>query len=104
MTLRCKSGDVCMIVGRHEDAGRFVGCVIRVTSAYESAGSVWGPFWHYEGPPLMFGEYPVEGFADSILLPLNPGPGEDEMILKAGRAFETPAELIDSWASAGPAA
>ena len=108
MNLRCRVGDLAVIVGA--DFGTAIGALVLVERPSDDGLPEW--FCKSVGSPVMCWQdnaYPVARMEldchDQDLRPIRAADGEDQTFEWAGRAFETPAELIDAWASAaGPAA
>ena len=86
MTLRCKPGDLCVIVSAGRTRAPLIGKIIRVVKLAHRPELPRGPWvWSYEGPPLVATDGTVVAWAnDCALRPLRDDPGLDETLRIAG--------------------
>lgn len=97
MELKCMPGDVAMVTRATGETGRqFLGQCMTVTRTFQN--TTGRTYWEYEGERryAKFGDMkiPVGGFADGVLMPIRPGPGEDEMLRLVGAPKHTPADFL----------
>ena len=91
MTLRCKPGDLCVIVNAGGKCASHIGKIIRVIKVFHKSELPRGPWvWTYEGPHLVATDGTVVAWAnDCALRPLRDAPGQDETLRLAGRPNPT---------------
>lgn len=86
MTLRCKPGDLAVIVNAGSSCQHLIGRIVRVRKAHNVPWLPRGPWgWTYYGRRLKTAAgIPVGYLNDCALRPLRDDPGQDETLRVAG--------------------
>jgi hypothetical protein len=74
--MKCRKGDLCVIVDAHGERRKFIGQFLTVTEPYFLSNR-W--FWHYDPPKRFFDDDGGEVLInDSALQPIRPPKKRDE--------------------------
>ena len=76
MSLRCRAGDLCRIIGAGPLRDRFI-----TVTHLDAVIGPRGATWRYEGPKLGTIFFDINAFYDCVLQPIRGGDPDDESVL-----------------------
>lgn len=84
MTLRCKPGDIVIVVNAGAGCRNVIGSIVRVRKAHHDPALRGGWVWSYYGLLRSVEGKRIKRLNDFCLRPLRDDPGQDETLRIAG--------------------